>query len=91
VLRSRARGGLARLEEATGLTLDELTADWHASIPAGEPERRLDGAVSIGGDDPRTRIHVAPAISPDGDRVMFIRSAIGSRSTSSWPRRPRGA
>jgi Tol biopolymer transport system component len=72
VLRSRARGGLARLEEATGLTLDELTADWHASIPAGEPERRLDGAVSIGGDDPRTRIHVAPAISPDGDRVMFI-------------------
>jgi hypothetical protein len=75
VLRSRVRGVVNRLEAATGIDRDTLTREWHASI-------RVDGEVggpgiSVGrtvirARDRHTRLHLAPAISPDGSRVMFI-------------------
>jgi Tol biopolymer transport system component len=70
VLRSKARGGVVgRLEAITGKAPADITADWHASIgvPAdGEPppERFLA--------DERGRMQLAPALSPDGARVMFL-------------------
>jgi hypothetical protein len=73
VLRSKARGVLPRLEEATGATRDALTRDWHESIrvhvrPApATPPQRIPGLA--GG---RARLHVAPALSPGGTQVVFI-------------------
>jgi WD40 repeat protein len=72
LLRSTAReGAIGRLEAVTGLDADELTAEWHESI--GMPGRRRSGkeapALRDGG---RGRIHVAPALSPDGRYLMFL-------------------
>jgi Tol biopolymer transport system component len=71
-LHSTVRGGaIARLEAVTGLKADELTAEWHASI--GMPERRTSGNESPAlRDGRRGRIHVAPALSPDGRYLMFL-------------------
>ncbi len=71
VLRSQARSAVARVEDATGLTADQLTRDWHASIAAGPAVEEWPKGVVIGADR-QARIHVAPALSPDGGRVMFI-------------------
>jgi Tol biopolymer transport system component len=71
VLRSNARGGVVRrLEEATGAGADEITRDWHASIetPVAPPRRAAD---AIAGDRP-ARMQLAPALSPDGRRLMFL-------------------
>src|SRR4030095_14081741 len=73
ILRSKARGVLPRLEEATGLTRDQLRRDWHMCIPG--TTLATDVVVS-----PRaiitsvdgSRIHVSPAITPDGGQLMFV-------------------
>jgi Tol biopolymer transport system component len=70
-LRSQARTALARIEDATGMTAHQLTSDWHASIAAARPAKQWPQGVTIG-TDRQARIHVAPALSPDGARVMFI-------------------
>ena len=73
ILRSKARGVLARLEEATGLTRDELTRGWHESIPATTAETDVvvrPRAIITSADG--GRVHVAPAISPDGRQLMFV-------------------
>ena len=73
LLRAKARTIVERLEEVTGETRDELTRDWHASIPMaeGDPDvivrpRQIITSAEGG------RVHVAPAISPDGRQIMFI-------------------
>ncbi len=73
ILRSKARGVLPRLEEATGLTREELTRDWHGSIPSATDDtdvvvRPRAIITSVDG----SRIHVSPAISPDGRQLMFV-------------------
>ena len=68
VLRSKQRGVVARVVEATGLSADDLTARWHASVEAGS-ETTLTGARRMGGD---SRIQVSPALSPDGRSMMFL-------------------
>ena len=75
ILKTRARGMIPRLENATGLSVKELTAEWHESI--GVPEVTLEyriprGRVIAAPRRDGARIHVAPAISPDGRRVAFI-------------------
>jgi hypothetical protein len=72
VMRSTVRGGpIARLEAATGLDAEQLTADWHDSI--GMPERQQSGTEAVAlRDNSRGRIHVAPALSPDGRYLMFL-------------------
>ena len=78
VLRAPARGGvIGRLERVTGVDADTLTGDWHASVHADlvELARDRDTAESSGrrlAIDGDTRLYVAPALSPDGQRVMFI-------------------
>jgi Tol biopolymer transport system component len=73
LLRSRARDVVARLEEVTGETREELTREWHASIPVaeGDPDVVVRPRPIITSAD-GGRVHVAPAISPDGRQIMFV-------------------
>ncbi len=73
LLRSKAHGVVARLEEVTGKTRDELTRDWHESIAMEDsgPEMAVTPRAIVTSAD-GGRVHVAPAISPDGRRIMFI-------------------
>ena len=73
LLRSKARGVVARLEEVTGETRDQLTREWHESIPTveGDPDVVVRPRQIITSAD-GGRVHVAPAISPDGRQIMFV-------------------
>ena len=71
LLRSKARGGvLGRLEEVTGATADQITADWHASIETPVDRSAVSRAAVARAD--RGRMQLAPALSPDGTRLMFL-------------------
>lgn len=75
VLRARGRRVVERLERITGLDRGTLTRDWHASIRAeatAPPEGVVPGRTVVRARDRYTRLHVSPAISPDGTRVMFL-------------------
>jgi hypothetical protein len=75
VLRSKERGVIRRLTQATGLGEKELTRDWHESIevPAASRDVRVPrGSVVAARRRDGARLHVAPAISPDGRRVVFL-------------------
>lgn len=75
VLRSKVRGIIPRLEDATGLDEKRLSADWHAAIDAGDQPRDYGvpvGRVIASARRDGARLHVAPAISPDGTRVVFL-------------------
>jgi len=73
LLRSRAHGVVARLEDVTGKTRDELTRDWHESISMEDegPDLAVTPRAIVTSAD-GGRVHVAPAISPDGRRIMFV-------------------
>ncbi len=72
VLRSKARGGvLGRLEEATGIDADQITKEWHASIGTPAVESPSVAAAMLR-DDLGARMHLAPALSPDGRQMMFM-------------------
>ena len=73
MLRAKSRGVVERLEEVTGETRDELTRHWHASIPMveGDPDVVVRPRQIITSADGE-RVHVAPAISPDGRQIMFV-------------------
>lgn len=70
VLRSKARGGVVgRLEDVTGATANDITSQWHASIGTAVDESpSADGVLA----DQRGRMQLAPSLSPDGRRVMFL-------------------
>jgi hypothetical protein len=75
VLRSKQRNVAKRLEDATGRDVAQLTAAWHESL-AADPKPQ-DPSVSLGrriaglaGDG--ARLHVSPALSPDGRALMFV-------------------
>ena len=71
VLRSKAKGGvIGRLEELTGATAEEITADWHASIETPVDPDAASGRASGGPD--RGRMQLAPALNADGTRLMFL-------------------
>ena len=78
VLRSRTRGGIIpRLEQITGLDRRELTRLWHESIDVSLPPDSNgpplpEGRAVLRRKDSRTRMYVAPALSPDGTRLMFL-------------------
>jgi hypothetical protein len=74
VLRSRVRRMIPRLEDATGVDEKTLTEEWHASVEGEStglaPAAR--GRVIAAARRDGARLHVAPAISPDGRRVAFL-------------------
>ena len=76
VLRSKARGALARIREATGQADDPLLEAWHDSISDAADEandERYSSAHRIAAfDRDGARLHLAPALSPDGRQIMFL-------------------
>jgi Tol biopolymer transport system component len=76
-LRSKARGGVAKLRDVTGLEDDELVQAWHDSItgddPAGTDRQTSPPRIAeFTSDGDGARLHLAPALSPDGRHLMFI-------------------
>jgi hypothetical protein len=75
-LRSR-RDAIRRLEEATGVSAAQLSADWHAALRHAAPEvedgapretsRALVSRRRGGG-----RLNLAGTLSPDGRRIVFL-------------------
>jgi Tol biopolymer transport system component len=75
MLRTRGRGVVARLERVTGVDRRSLTTGWHASIrrdPTPDGDGIAPARTIVAARDRHTRLHLAPAISPDGSRVMFL-------------------
>ena len=78
LLRSRVRNIPRRLEAATGEKPDALTRLWHESLggASGEAVRRGSPRPETGAIDRDgargARLHLAPALSPDGRRLMFM-------------------
>ncbi len=74
-LRTKGRKVIARLEALTGLDEKALTRDWHGSIrmvAAASVEGIVPGRTIVTARDGHTRLNVAPAIDPDGSRIMFL-------------------
>jgi len=74
-LRSRVRDAVPRIEEITGVTKKDLAREWHASISTDGTARprgmsRPHVVLSARNDD--ARLHMAPALSPDGTQLMFL-------------------
>jgi Tol biopolymer transport system component len=78
VMRSKARGAVARIREATGQDDDPLLQSWHDSISDAAEAADVSGdrystAHRIAAfDRDGARLHLAPALSPDGQQIMFI-------------------
>lgn len=75
ILRSKVRGVLRRLEEATGLDPEQLTHAWHGSLSVEDdslPEDDSEARVVIGDQYGEGRLNVAPSISPDGTQLIFL-------------------
>jgi Tol biopolymer transport system component len=74
ILRSRTRDIVKRLEEVTGVDHSTLTAGWHRSIAitTSSDEGIAPGRTVMRARDRHTRLHVGPALSPDGSRLMFL-------------------
>ena len=74
ILRSQTRDIVKRLEEVTAVDVETLSASWHRSIEtATSPTDGITpGRTVLGAADPRTRLHLGPALSPDGSRLMFL-------------------
>jgi hypothetical protein len=80
LLRSKARRPAAKLREVTGVEEEQVIREWHESIAgAGESgdappleERRSSGYRVAAYERDGARMHLAPALSPDGRQLMFI-------------------
>ncbi len=74
ILRSRTRDIVKRIEEVTGVDAAALTAGWHRSISSETVSGAgiTPGTTILRARDRFTRLHVGPAISPDGSRLMFL-------------------
>jgi Tol biopolymer transport system component len=70
----RLKGSAAeRLAEATDIDAEALFAGWHASIRESLPDvEHAPSPASTTIAHEAGRIHVGPALSPDGARVMFL-------------------
>ena len=77
VLRSKVRNPIKRLEDVSGVDRDTLTAQWHESIGNAESDRdpRVISTTRLATfDRDGARIHLAPALSPDGRYLMYMSS-----------------
>ena len=76
VIRSKARTPIAKIREATGQDDDPLLEAWHRSVSDAADattDERYSSAHRIAAfDRDGARLHLAPALSPDGRQIMFI-------------------
>jgi hypothetical protein len=76
IFRARPRDVVRRIETVTGATVAELTESWQASIKDAwadlpPPTETVAGKLLIGSRN-GGRINIAPALSPDGSRLIFL-------------------
>jgi len=78
-MKSDAKGGaIGRLTAVTGVDAATLSRDWHASLRARFPRRDKEEndatppRITVGGGRHAGRMNVAPALSPDGSRIVFL-------------------
>jgi Tol biopolymer transport system component len=80
LLRSKARSPAAKLRDVTGRDEEQVIHEWHESMAgpgdSGEApplvERRSSGYPVAAYERDGARMHLAPALSPDGRQIMFI-------------------
>ena len=67
------------IEQATGKTEDEISAEWHASIyqtyglqPSPTPKTKPTDTLIIGARTGSGSMNVGPALSPDGSLISFL-------------------
>ena len=70
-LRAPARSAIDRLEAATGLDRRALSQAWHARLRERRPAGAPAAATRVVGRG-HGRINLAPALSPDGRRLVFL-------------------
>ena len=83
-------GGVGRVVSVTGVDAATLSNGWHESIrqmsPSPEvPPRKTSPAIVTSANG--GRLNIGPALSPDGKSMVFLSSAISTRSTSISPTR----
>jgi Tol biopolymer transport system component len=78
-MKSDAKGGaIGRLTAVTGVDAATLSRDWHASLRARFPRRdkgendATPPRITVGGGRHAGQMNVAPALSPDGSRIVFL-------------------
>ena len=78
ILHAAARNGDSRgaIEHTLGMKIDVLSKEWHEALekayrPAIERTRTAELKPLLG-DVGRGRMNLGPAVSPDGQRVMFL-------------------
>jgi dipeptidyl aminopeptidase/acylaminoacyl peptidase len=75
VLRARKGNAIQRIEAATGISGEVLTRDWHGSVSTdgtARPRGISRPHVVLAARDDDARLHMAPALSPDGTALMFL-------------------
>jgi hypothetical protein len=76
ILKPGKRGNLSsRFAQATGVDLDRLFADWRAAAQATYstgPRAAGIGGARLFPRDTSGRVHLGPALSPDGRRAVFF-------------------
>jgi Tol biopolymer transport system component len=78
-MKSDAKGGaIGRLTGVTGVDAATLSREWHASLRSRfsrEQKAENDATpprITVGGGRHGGRMNVAPALSPDGTRIVFL-------------------
>ncbi|MEO6223038.1 MAG: basic secretory protein-like protein, partial [Vicinamibacterales bacterium] len=74
---TRSKNALAGIEAVTGVDIDTLSAQWHASLRERHGARRgatePAGRRVVSGESPRRgRLNVSPALSPDGKWLVYL-------------------
>ena len=78
-MKSDAKGGaIGRLTSVTGVDAATLSRDWHAALRARFPRRdrpendATPPRITVGAGRHAGQMNVAPALSPDGSRIVFL-------------------
>jgi Tol biopolymer transport system component len=75
-LTSRQRDGRGRLRESTGTDLTTLSNEWHTfireTVGKAEPGGHDDSLERVIAPGRGGRFNIAPALSPDGRRLVFL-------------------
>jgi WD40-like Beta Propeller Repeat len=70
-LKGRA-SALKRIERITGMTRDALEREWHDWLRKTFPPERAERTTQFAPVATGGRVNLAPALSPDGRRVVFL-------------------
>jgi hypothetical protein len=63
---------LKRIERITGMTRDALEREWHVWLRKTFPPEKIERTAEFAPVATGGRVNLAPALSPDGRRVVFL-------------------